>query len=298
MLQFAIVNYAPGMVDDLNGSPADDGLALWEKQNTSGRYFKDERRRQTMFSRRILQRKGSDTETRPKKKRPPLKFGAKPILTAVMTFGVVFTLASSFRSVLADWGSVSSGSMRPTILEGDRVLVNKLAYRLSNPVTQKSVVTWGEPERGDVIVFKSPTDGTRLIKRVVGRPGDTVAVKDNRLYVNGDAATYDDWQLVIEETRGTEDANRSILTYEELDGNVYLVLIRPGVEELSSFEPITVPDNRFFVLGDNRTNSVDSRWFGFVHREEIEGRATVMVSPGRAWGPISAATMNENVLDH
>lgn len=214
-----------------------------------------------------------------------------------MTFIVVFTLASSFRSVLADWGSVASGSMRPTILEGDRVVVNKLAYRLRNPITHSSLVSWSEPERGDVIVFKSPVDGTRLIKRVVGGPGDTVEVLDNRLHVNGDAATYDDWKLVIEESRGADDADRAILTYEELDGKVYLVLIRPGVEELSSFASVTVPEDRFFVLGDNRTNSVDSRWFGFVHRDEIEGRATVMAGSGREWGPISAATMNRNIAD-
>lgn len=214
-----------------------------------------------------------------------------------MTFIVVFTLASSFRSVLADWGSVSSGSMRPTILEGDRVLVNKLAYRLSNPVTRSSLFSWAEPQRGDVVVFKSPIDGTRLIKRIVGRPGDTVAVTNNRLTINGEAATYGEWQLVIEETRGQGDPNRSVLTYEELDGKVYLVLIRPGIEELSTFGSVKVPKDRYFVLGDNRTNSVDSRWFGFVHRDDIEGRATVMLRPGRSWGPISAATMRPNFLD-
>src|SRR5215471_492845 len=89
-----------------------------------------------------------------------------------------------FRTAVADWNPIPSGSMRPTLLEGDVVWVNRLAYDLKVPLTNISLATIGEPKRGDVVTFSSPTDGTRLIKRLIALPSDVVELRDEVLLVN------------------------------------------------------------------------------------------------------------------
>ena len=101
-----------------------------------------------------------------------------------------------FRTAVADWNPVPSGSMRPTVLEGDVLLVNRLAYDLKVPLTDVGIASLGEPKRGDIVTFESPRDGMRLVKRIVGLPGDTIAMRKNVLYVNGIAARYSDPALV------------------------------------------------------------------------------------------------------
>src|SRR5207302_3032432 len=103
----------------------------------------------------------------------------------VKPFAIVLLVLFGVRSAVADWNDVPTGSMKPTILEGDRIFVNKLAYDLKVPFLGWRLARWGGPERGEVIVFASPADGTRLVKRVVGVPGDRIEVADNRLWVNG-----------------------------------------------------------------------------------------------------------------
>src|SRR5262245_51974144 len=95
-----------------------------------------------------------------------------------------------FRTAIADWNPVPSGSMRPTILEGDVVLVNRLAYDVKVPLTNISLAQVGDPQRGDIVTFESPKNGTRLIKRVIACPGDTVELRNDALYVNGQLARY------------------------------------------------------------------------------------------------------------
>src|SRR5580765_3137659 len=104
------------------------------------------------------------------------------LILAVILFAV--------RSSLADWNDVPSGSMRPTILEGDRILVNKLAYDLKVPFTTWHIAEWSNPQRGDIAVFYSPHDGKRLVKRVIGLPGDTIELRDSALVINGEPVTY------------------------------------------------------------------------------------------------------------
>src|SRR5262245_37374772 len=96
----------------------------------------------------------------------------------------------SVRSSLADWNDVPTGSMKPTILEGDRVFVNKLAYDLKVPFTTWHLAEWANPQRGDIVVFYSPYDGMRLVKRVVGLPGDVVGLRNERLILNGQPVDY------------------------------------------------------------------------------------------------------------
>src|SRR5438128_1461621 len=96
----------------------------------------------------------------------------------------------AIRSSLADWNDVPTGSMKPTILEGDRVYVNKLAYDLKFPFTTLHIAEWRNPKRGDIVVFYSPYDGQRLVKRVIGLPGDTVELRNDALILNGQRVDY------------------------------------------------------------------------------------------------------------
>src|SRR5437016_4070203 len=105
-------------------------------------------------------------------------------------FTMFVILMVIFRSALADWNTVPTGSMKPTILEGDRILVNKLAYDLRVPLTHVSIFRIDDPKRGDIVVFDSKAADTRLVKRVIGLPGDIVEMQDNRLRINGIEARY------------------------------------------------------------------------------------------------------------
>jgi len=173
-----------------------------------------------------------------------------------------------FRSSLADWNTVPTGSMKPTILEGDRILVNKLAYDLRLPLSHISVLTRSNPERGDIIVFDSKSENTRLVKRVIGLPGDVIAMQNNQLFINGELAQY----------RYQNTAESYLRATEQLPGHSHAMQIAAMVSSpAASFDPVTVPADQFLVLGDNRDNSKDSRYIGFIPRREIIGRASYVV---------------------
>jgi signal peptidase I len=177
-----------------------------------------------------------------------------------------------FRTAIADWNPVPTGSMRPTILEGDVVFVNRLAYDLKVPLTDFAVARLGEPARGDIVTFSSPKDGTRLIKRLVAGPGDMVEMRVGVLFVNGVAAEYSNAVRVSEHLAEgfVLDAVRAT---ERLNGSSREVQYFERVGNKKSFAPITVPLDQFFMLGDNRDNSEDSRFIGFVPRRLLIGRA-------------------------
>ncbi len=173
-----------------------------------------------------------------------------------------------FRSALADWNTVPTGSMKPTIVEGDRILVNKLAYDLRIPLTHISIYRFDNPKRGDIIVFDSEAADTRLVKRVIGLPGDIVEMRDNHLTINGIQARYSN-------VESTADAIFAIESYEGMRHRIELA--PTGVSRFSSFGPVRVPQDRYLVLGDNRDNSADSRVRGFIPRGEIVGDAKTVV---------------------
>jgi signal peptidase I len=189
---------------------------------------------------------------------------------------VLFITAA--KSALADINYVPTGSMKPTILEGDVVFINKLAYDLKVPFTTQRLAHWGDPACGDVVVCFAPDSGTRLVKRVIGTPGDTVELRNETLYLNGQPQSY---SPLAHDTRGVcdlEAAERAaaIFAREELagtPGRVHAVMALPTRPALRSFGPITVPAGQYFMMGDNRDNSHDSRFFGFVARSEIVGEA-------------------------
>lgn len=183
-----------------------------------------------------------------------------------------------FRSAWADWVRVPTGSMNPTILEGDRLLVDKHAFGLRVPFTRIQLTAGEDPARGDIVVFDSPADGTSLVKRVAAVPGDVVALDGEVLIINGQAARYepgDDDRL-----RGllaTTAARGPVLRRELASGQEHDVMFLADHGARGSFGPVAVPDGMYFMLGDNRDNSADSRYFGFVPRRNIVGRATRVV---------------------
>ena len=189
---------------------------------------------------------------------------------------IAFVIATSFKSAVADWNVVPTGSMKPTILEGDRIFVNKLAYDLKLPCTTVHIAEWGSPERGDIVVFYSPVDGTRLVKRVVGVPGDSIELRNNQLIVNGQRVRYEPLRQKTDDRSSGIDAGQFGFI-ESLDETRHPVMITPQRPSLRSFGPVTVPGDKYFMMGDNRDNSGDSRYFGFVERSIVVGQATHVV---------------------
>lgn len=183
-----------------------------------------------------------------------------------------------FRSAIADWNQVPSGSMIPSILAGDRIVVDKLAYSLRIPFTLQQLAHWAEPERGDVVTFVSPLDERLLVKRIIGLPGDRVALEANALSINGQTAAYR--ELTAAEA-GIEDGSPhppQRYFQESILGASHLIMLHPEGRSASNRDlpPSVVPKGHYLVLGDNRDNSEDSRAIGFVERERILGRATAV----------------------
>jgi signal peptidase I len=180
-----------------------------------------------------------------------------------------------FRSAIADWNQVPTGSMLPTILVGDRIVVDKLAYDLRIPFTLTRLARWHEPERGDVVTFPSPADEQLLVKRIVGIPGDVVSMKDNVLTINGERAAY----TAVEDAELPPDSVRDPFRYrffhESILGSDRMIMLHEAryASSRSSFGPVTVPQGEYLMLGDNRDNSQDSRYIGLISRDRILGRA-------------------------
>lgn len=191
----------------------------------------------------------------------------KGFILFLMLFGV-------FRTAVADWNPIPSASMRPNLVEGDVVFVNRLAYNVKVPLTDIVLQHTGEPQRGDIVTFSSPADGTRLIKRIIGLPGDTVAMRNEQLFINGQAARYSPFDTVAETVAavGQLQAQR---TSEQSSGQAqaHRIQLLPQLPARRSFAAVTVPAGHYMMLGDNRDNSADSRYFGFVPRALLIGKA-------------------------
>jgi signal peptidase I len=193
-------------------------------------------------------------------------------------FVLFLCLFGIFRTAVADWNPIPSASMRPNLLEGDVVFVNRLAFNLKVPLTNIVVGRLGEPRRGDIVTFFSPKDGTRMIKRLIALPGDTVEMRDERLVINGKAADY-----AVLETAQETIAQVGVLPAqrysETVDGQRRRIQLLPGINAARNFAAVVVPPEHYLMLGDNRDNSADSRYFGFVPRALLIGRAErVLVS--------------------
>jgi signal peptidase I len=178
--------------------------------------------------------------------------------------------------------------MKPTILEGDRIFVNRLAYDLKVPFTTWHIMEWGDPRRGDVVVLYSPEDGKLLVKRVIGLPGDRIELRDNQLFINDEPAQYEPLEHDLTNEVTTDERMVHDFARERLGDQSHPVMTVATRWSQSSYGPENVPSGEYFLMGDNRDNSKDSRFFGFVERRAILGRATataISVDPQNYYKP-------------
>lgn len=187
------------------------------------------------------------------------------------SFFPVLFIVLLLRSFLVEPFRIPSGSMMPTLLIGDFILVNKFAYGVRLPVIHKKIVELGEPKRGDIVVFRFPKDpSVDYIKRVIGLPGDRVVYHNKQLSINGVAVK----DVLLSEYQGVgkgENMTGSLLMTEDLIGVNHDILIREGQPSVQV--DFTVPKGQYFVMGDNRDNSNDSRYWGTVPEANLLGRA-------------------------
>ncbi len=208
---------------------------------------------------------------------------------------IFIALMFGFRSAIADWMVVPSGSMNPTLMEGDRIWVHKMDYGLRVPFTLIRLTDGSAPKRGDIVVFESPANGKTLVKRLIGLPGDRVSMRDEQLVINGEAARYapigDDTAPGML-TEFTDVPHR--LEREQLGALDHPLMWLPTRGALRSFATVEVPAGEYLMLGDNRDDSADSRVIGFVPRRLLLGRATrvvVSLNPERHHLPRTERTL-------
>jgi signal peptidase I len=190
--------------------------------------------------------KGLDMETsKGKTKSKTREYIESLIIAAIIAFFVRSFFIQAFR--------IPSSSMEPTLLIGDHLLVNRLSYVMKIPFTDKVIFNLGDPKKGDVIIFRYPIDPDKdFIKRVIATEGDTIAIKDKVIYING-KRIEDKW------------------------GHYSTTVILPEyINPRDNFGPFKVPPNSYFVMGDNRDRSLDSRYWGVVSKEHLVGRALIL----------------------
>lgn len=203
----------------------------------------------------------------------------KPLLRENKSALLFVVLLLVFRGAVADWHPVPTGSMKPTILEGDVVWQNKLAYDLKIPFTDITLANLGTPERGDIVVINSSAADLRLIKRLIGLPGDEIALINNRLFINGVAANYTDSLFADASTplRPIRKVDTENVTYawESIENiPTHAVSVKPTSQQHRRDFSTVVPEGHYFFMGDNRDSSADSRYYGSMPRNEIRGKAT------------------------
>ena len=195
------------------------------------------------------------------------------------SFFPVILIVLLLRSFLVEPFRIPSGSMMPTLLVGDFILVNKFAYGIRLPVLNKKVMDVGDPQRGDVMVFRYPREPTvDYIKRVVGVPGDRIDYRGKTLYVNGRPAAQTAMGIYTGVGSGVRETG-SFLADESLEGVEHAILTHPLAPDFPpqcrvlANGPTLVPEGHYFMMGDNRDNSNDSRCWGLVPEENLVGKA-------------------------
>lgn len=182
------------------------------------------------------------------------------------SFFPILFLVLVLRSFVIEPFKIPSGSMLPTLHVGDFIVVNKFAYGLRLPVLHTKILDLGSPERGDVVVFRHPVERVEFIKRVVGLPGDTLQYRNKQLTVNGTPVDYDQAGEFIEEGYAVNVLN------ERFGDASHTIMLNPYAP-LAMEQEWMVPEGHYFVMGDNRDNSNDSRYWGMLADEHLAGKA-------------------------
>jgi signal peptidase I len=225
-----------------------------------------------------------------KPKRPvPVSTGAEPppsnepiVVEYARSFFPIILIVVVIRSFLLEPFRIPSDSMMPGLLNGDFIFVNKYAYGLRLPVLNDKVISIGDPQRGDVIVFRLPSDpSTNYIKRLVGLPGDHVVVRDNHVFINGTLMPIVPNGLYTGDAR--YEAAQAQLAIEQLGDVKHSVMLTQ--DRFPTDYETQVPPGHYFFMGDNRNNSQDSRFreVGFVPEQNLVGRAVRIWMNWRAW---------------
>ncbi len=177
----------------------------------------------------------------------------KKILEYIKSIGVAILIALFIRAYIVQAFKIPSGSMIPTLLVGDHLLVTKFTYGINLPFSDKKILVFNTPKRGDIVVFRYPEDPSRdFIKRVIAIEGDTIEIKDKKVYING-------VEIKEDYVRYTD----SFIHPKKLDPR-------------DNFGPVVVPKGKIFVMGDNRDQSYDSRFWGFVDLKDVKGKAFII----------------------
>ena len=190
------------------------------------------------------------------------------------SFFPVLLVVVILRSFVAEPFRIPSGSMIPTLEVGDFILVKKYSYGVRLPIIHKKVISIGEPERGDVVVFRYPPEPKiNYIKRLIGLPGDSIEwTLDKELIINGKKISYQDAGQYQTKNRMGEKAGVRQLK-ESLDGALHSLILFSGPTRPGKWK---VPEGHYFMMGDNRDNSSDSRFWGFVPEENLVGKASLV----------------------
>jgi signal peptidase I len=190
------------------------------------------------------------------------------------SFFPVLLLVLLLRSFFVEAFRIPSGSMQPTLLEGDFILVNKYCYGLKLPITGHALWKIGSPERGDVVVFAQGRKD--MIKRVVGLPGDRIRYEDKILYVNNKPMlqVFQDDVLQVHNHWKGWPFRRYLEHLDAKSHDIFLRMDQGSAHAVTyPYQSVTVPEGSYYVLGDSRDNSLDSRYWGFVDASTIQGRA-------------------------
>jgi signal peptidase I len=194
---------------------------------------------------------------------PPKKSVAREYLESIV---IAVILAFFIRTFVVQAFKIPTGSMEENLLIGDHLLVNKFVYAPTASAIERALLPVDEIERGDVIVFKYPEDPERdFIKRVIGLPGETVEVREKKVYING------------------TPIDEPYAHYLDIEAHELAEITRADVRE--RYGPVTVPPGEYFMMGDNRDNSQDSRYWGFLRRDYVKGRALVIYWSWEGAGP-------------
>lgn len=181
-----------------------------------------------------------------------------------------------FRTSYADWHPVPSGSMEPTLLPGDVVWVDKTRFGPTVPFLNRQLFNWGSPGRGDVITFIPPHTDVLYVKRVIGIPGDRIRIEGPRIYIND--------RLL--EQQPTAIGETTMVGTEWIDGHAHAFQLTRGLKLPYIGRTLVIPSGKYFVMGDHRNNSEDSRYWGFVDQSQIMGKVTriaVSFASERPW---------------